>query len=82
VKKVKKIDEMYAYVAVDPDDNTEGIVSFFGGLGNMPMVSADMENVEGLRPIAEEAAKQSGAVIRLVRFTNRELIETIEYDDD
>lgn len=81
MNKKEKIDELYAYLAIDSDDGTEGIISFDVGMGPMPMISSDMENVEGLRPIAKKVVKKTGAVVRLVRFTKRDLVETLEYDD-
>lgn len=73
-----KIDEMYAFIALDPADNTEGIISFNTGDGPIPMVGADMAMVELLRPFAQAAAEAAKATVTLVRFsqrTNEEIIE-------
>ena len=74
----KRIDEMYAFVAVDPADDTEGITAFVepGGTA-MPMVGADMERVDSLRPVAESMAKRFGQTIQVLRFSQRTEIEVI-----
>lgn len=76
--EVNRIDEVFAFVVVDPLDNTEGIPSLFTGQGWAPMVAADRERVESLRPRAEGLAKRLGLPITLLRFTNREEMEVIE----
>lgn len=74
-----KIDEMYAFIALDPADNTEGVTAFLSPtMGNMPMVGADMARVEQLRPIAQGLAKRSGVKIKLCRFSVREELEVFE----
>jgi hypothetical protein len=74
-----RIDQMYAFVALDPEDDTEGIVAFLApGSGWMPMVGADMQRIDQLRPFARQQAKALGVRIRLLRFTDREEIEVIE----
>jgi hypothetical protein len=72
-----RIEQMYAFVMVDPADNTEGIpaVQGPGGLA-MPLVGADMARVDSLRPIAVEMAAAAGAKITLCRFEVRTELET------
>ena len=74
-----RIESMYAFIQLDPADNTEGVIAFMGPGGTwMPMVGADMERVEQLRGWAQETAKVTGNPVQLVHFTNREEIEVIE----
>ena len=71
-----KIDEIFAFVAVDADG--EGITGFMNSSGQwMPLVGADMKRVEQLRPIAQDIAKQSGKTIRLIHFSTRTELEVI-----
>jgi hypothetical protein len=72
-----KIDEMYAFIAKDPDGG-EGLAAFLTNEGWQPMVGADMARVHLLKPIAEKLAKNTGQPIKLVKFTTRTEIETIE----
>lgn len=72
-----RIEQMYAFIALDPADNTEGIVSFFSAAGRTPMVGADMKMVDKLRPLAEKIARQSGMKITLCRFEIRTELETL-----
>ena len=75
----KRIEQMYAFVALDPADNTEGIPAFAGPRGEpMPMVGADMKRVEQLRPIARQLARQIGVKITLCRFEVRTELEVID----
>jgi hypothetical protein len=73
-----RIEQMYAFVVVD-DDGTEGIPAFRGPGGlAMPMVGADLERVESLRPMAKAMAKELGKPLELLVFTGRESVEVIE----
>lgn len=67
------IEQIYAFVTVDPADNIEGILSFM----NLPMVGADMKMVESLRPIATQGAHHMNIEVKLVRFEIRTELETI-----
>jgi len=76
-----KIRALYAYLSHekgDPDD--EGVTAFMPGLSGqwMPMVGADKERMESLRPIAQGLANESGQKITLVKFSVRTDLETIE----
>jgi hypothetical protein len=73
-----RIEAMYAFVALDPDDNTEGVVAFMTPQGWVPMVGADLGRVEQLRPLAQEQAKELGLPILLLNFTNRTEVEVID----
>jgi hypothetical protein len=79
---VKQIDTLYAFVATDPEDLTEGVLALErpNGLGTdyMPMVGADLERVNDLRPHAERAAREQNVQVRLLHFTAREEVEVIE----
>lgn len=72
-----RIESIYAYLSIDPEDGDEGICAFKSGMGWMPMVAADMKRLESLRPIAEKTAKASGQQIRLVQFIRVREIEVI-----
>ena len=69
------IKSMSAYVAMDPTDNTEGIIAFEQNDTWRPMVGADQEMIESLRPIATRIARQQGIKVSLVRFSQREVVE-------
>lgn len=72
------ITEVYAYLAVhdDGDEAVAGATMPDGTL--MPLIAADPARLEALRPYAEAVARLAGKRIRLVRFTTRTDIETIE----
>jgi hypothetical protein len=75
-----RIEQMYAFVALDPADNTEGVPAIPGPGGMaLPMVGADMKRVESLRPVAEQMVREHpGMKITLCRFEVRTELETFE----
>lgn len=72
-----KIERLFAYVATDPDDDSEGVCSVQIGQVHFPMVGADMERMNSLWPHAERIAQATGREIRLVLFDNAQVIDTI-----
>ncbi len=72
-----RIDSMFAFICLD-DDGTEGIPAFMtpGGIA-MPMVGADLQRVDSLRPIARQMV-EAGKKITLVKFSHRETLEEIQ----
>jgi hypothetical protein len=70
------IDELYAFVAVD-DDGNEGIAAFLKDGVWYPMVGADMERIDDLRPRAKKVAELGGVLIKLCKFSARDEVEVI-----
>lgn len=70
------ITEMWAYIAQTPEG--EGVVAIKKGIAWMPLVGADLERIQSMRPMAERLAKQSGQRMTLVRFTTRTELDVIE----
>ena len=69
------IDTVYAFIAND-EDGSEGIPAFVAENNLvMPMIAADMDRVETLRPIAEEMAMMKNIVITLAQFDQRTDLE-------
>lgn len=73
-----KIDEMFAFVVEDSGPDDEGIIGMNTVSGWMPLVGADMARVDSLRPIALGLARGMGKTIKLLHFTKREEVETID----
>lgn len=73
------VEEMYAFLAVDEEDQTEGICSMYMGpqQGHMPLIGADLARVESLREMAEFIGKEAGLEIRLVRYSTRTDVQTL-----
>lgn len=74
-----RIRDLHAFVAIDPADDSEGIVGMIDPAtgAHMPLIGADEARIKAYQPYAEEAAKVTGQPIKLVRFSAREDLETI-----
>lgn len=73
----RKVTEMFAWLAVE-ENGSEGIIA--GPVGRhelMPLVGGDRKRMEALRPVAEYVQQQTGLRIKLVRFSEREELESI-----
>ena len=75
-----RVDTMYAFLVENEDG--EGIPAFLHPETGMmmPMVAADKERVEQLRPMAQMMANHHGKTFRLTHFTTRTDVEVIEPD--
>lgn len=71
-RKGQKIEKLFAWVATEADGG-EGVcgayVPSMGGL--VPLVGADRERIESLRPHAEIIRRESGFPVRMVEFSTR-----------
>lgn len=54
-----KIDELYAFIAIDENGN-EGIMSMFDGTTHIPLIGADTARLDSIRPLADEVTRVSG----------------------
>jgi hypothetical protein len=77
-----RVDEMYAYLAIDPDDNCEGIVGASINGTMMALVGADKRRMLSYVHIAAEIGQASNIRIELVKFSTREHVEWIEPNDE
>ena len=75
-----RIEEMYAYITHEPGDpDDEGVTAMVvPGVGSAAMVGADMERMMSLKSIAQKMATITGQTIRLVKFSVKTELETIE----
>ncbi len=72
-----KFDALYAFISTDTGPDDEALVGMNTSSGWMPMVGSDMEATDKLKPIAAAVARRLGKPIKLIRFSNREELETI-----
>jgi hypothetical protein len=72
-----RIESMWAFVSVDPEDDNEGICTIMWGDMPMPMIASDQTRIAQLRPAACELKRLTGMRVKLVKFTVREEIEEI-----
>jgi hypothetical protein len=69
----QKIERLYAWIAEEADGG-EGLCSVQMGEMQMPMIGADRERIESLRPYAEQVARLSGRPIRLIEYGSRKVL--------
>lgn len=70
------IESIYAFIATDPADGDEGIVSVQLGAVHMPMIAADAARLASLFPYADHLAA-TGVQVHLVEFTGRRPVDTL-----
>lgn len=72
-----KIDRLWAFVQEDTGPDDEGVLAAAGaisGLGRsvtLPLIGADMERINSLRPIAQQIADATGKPVKLLTFSVR-----------
>jgi hypothetical protein len=71
-----RIDAIWAFLSIDPEDGNEGVLAgpLLGPGSVVPLIAADEARLKSLTPTAEQIARISGRVVRLVKFTNREVV--------
>jgi hypothetical protein len=75
-----RINEIWAFVSVDPADGNEGVVAFYSSRFEswMPLIAADTKRLEQMRAIAMNMLRDlPDCSIKLVKFTTREEVETL-----
>jgi hypothetical protein len=77
--EMPRIDCIWAFLSVDEEDGNEGVCAaqLAGMPGLTPLIAADQRRLDLLTPIAEDLARQTGRVLRLVKFHNREVVRQI-----
>lgn len=74
-----KIDRLYAWVCTQADGD-EGLpaVALPGSTHMMPMIGADRERIEDLRPFAQAVKDRTGYKVVLKCFTGGQVLDTLE----
>jgi|1185.fasta_scaffold2021842_2 hypothetical protein len=76
-----RINVVYAFIAIDKD-GSEGIPAFVAENNLvMPLLGADLDRVETLRPIAEDIAVTKNLIITLAKFEHRTDLEIFPASD-
>ena len=74
----RRVEFIWAFLAVDPTDGNEGVVGALTPQGWRPLIGGDTERMEVLRSMAQEVGRQHQAPIRLVRFELRRDVEVLD----
>lgn len=77
------IDEMWAWIA-EEEEEEEGVIGAYAPVAGIPesevfhpLVGADKERIESFRDYAEMISENLGVPVRLVKFSNREVLEEL-----
>ena len=73
-----RIEQMFAFISSDEDEDDEGVIGMSIGGVMMPLVGADIERANDYRTHAQSVATISGKVVRLVHFSQRTEVEVFE----
>lgn len=72
------ITELWAWVVSDGPDE-EGILALTNPVhGNLPLIGSDQARIESFRAVATDSAQRLGLPLRLVRFSQMEVVEIVE----
>ncbi len=79
MKGLPEIKEVFAVVCIDKD-GTEGVPCFFHPIAQayFPLYASDPQRIPWLKENMADVAKESKLPMKLVRFSNREIIEEIK----
>lgn len=76
------MENLYVFIQEDGPFEQQGVIlgEMHGPQGRvpLPLIGADRERAEMMRPLAQVAADQSGRQVKLVRYHEREVIAVIE----
>jgi hypothetical protein len=75
-----KVTELYAYVMADKDENDEGVPAMTVAGNVYPLMGADLPRIKSLRPFAQALANEQGKEIKLLRFSQMEIVEMVKPD--
>lgn len=77
-KNEAPIDALYAVICRDADGNEGIIAALSPPFGSMPLVFSSEERVKSIRLIAKQISKETGRKLYIVKYSVKEVIETID----
>lgn len=72
-----KIKEYYAYIGTDENGNEALPAADIGGI-RCPLIGADMQRMDQLKPYAQDIARITGCEVKIVKFSKIEIIGVIK----
>jgi len=75
---VKKIDEIWAFVSVDPVLQEEGIAGLQTDRGTFPLVFSSYESMTKFMPDAQQLADDAGITILVKRYTTTGVVHVVK----
>jgi hypothetical protein len=74
------VTEMFAFLSIDPRGNEGVVATGIDGIGVYPLVFSKKRLVEKMEPMVIELAKEKKVVIRLCKFTAKEVLKVYGTD--
>lgn len=74
------VNELFAWVAVDPKTQLESICGFMIDEQPFQAVTSSRATAFKIKPLVVNAAVFSGKILKLVRFDNLQVLETVRKD--
>lgn len=71
-------EHLYAWLAVMPPDNVEGIICLEMAQGALPLVVTDLSTATDMRPLAEMVCEQHRSEAQLVVFHRGSFLDKID----
>jgi hypothetical protein len=83
---MKRIEGLYAFICYDAKEDSEGLPAIEGPFADgqnvlMPLVAADRERMEAILPLARNLVARTKKPMKLVLFSNMEVLEEIKPDE-
>src|SRR5215475_6370072 len=73
-----RINSIWAFLSIDDEGNEAVIAGPLLGPGSyVPLIAADQRRLGNLTVIAEAIARDSGRIVRLIKFTSREVVREL-----
>lgn len=73
-----RLKSVWVFTAIDPKDNSEGVIGLSTPMGMMPAVAGDERRRDLIYPLAKNIAKARGITVKMIKFSVREDLETFE----
>jgi len=73
-----KIEELYAWIIAEKDDNDEGVPAIAVDNMVMPLMGADIARADSMRAIAQTLADDRGKEVKLIKSTGIQIVEIVK----
>lgn len=72
-----RINEVWAWLAADPESGQEAVLTMDTPMGTVPLFSMDVDKLKACRDYIQQVAEGTGQAVSLVRFSSRTVEEVV-----